>query len=126
MTMAGRPVKQENGKEPSGSLIPLVKEIRDLVKYARRAAAQNVNTIQVITNFEIGRRIVKHEQKGSRRAEYGERTLAELSQHLTQELGRGFSERNLENMRLFYLEYQENVSRIPQTLSAGFSEKEIC
>ncbi|MFH1778213.1 MAG: hypothetical protein ABH952_11765 [Candidatus Omnitrophota bacterium] len=30
-----------------------------------------MDTIQVVTNFEIGRRIVEHEQKGSERADYG-------------------------------------------------------
>ena len=55
--MPGKPVKS---KSPSNGepLLPLIKEIRDLVQSARRTAAQNVNTLQVITNFEIGRRIV--------------------------------------------------------------------
>ncbi len=99
-------------------LLPLVKEIRDLVQNARRAASQNINTLQVSTNFEIGRRIIEYEQKGKRRAEYGKQTLIELSRQLTNELGRGFSERNLENMRRFYLEYHEFAHQIPQTLSA--------
>jgi predicted nuclease of restriction endonuclease-like (RecB) superfamily len=100
------------------TLLPLVKEIRELVQSARRAASHNINTLQVVTNFEIGRRIVEHEQQGSRRAEYGKQTLIELSRQLTNELGRGFSERNLENMRRFYLEYHETEYQIPQTLSA--------
>lgn len=107
-------------KEP---LLPLVKEIQDLVKNARRAASQNVNILQVTTNFEIGRRIVHYEQKGKRRAEYGKQTLIELSHQLTTELGRGFSERNLENMRRFFLEYHDTVPQIPQTLSAKSPEK---
>jgi hypothetical protein len=98
-------------------LLPLVKDIRDLVQNARRAASQNINTLQVATNFEIGRRIVEYEQKGSRRAEYGKQTLIELSHELTNELGRGFSERNLEIMRRFYLEYHETAPQISQTLS---------
>jgi predicted nuclease of restriction endonuclease-like (RecB) superfamily len=102
---------------PAEPLLPLVQEIRDLVQSARRAAAQNVNTLQVITNFEIGRRIVEHEQKGSRKAEYGERIVRELSCRLTEELGRGFSKSNLEYMRRFYLEYRETVPQIAQTLS---------
>src|SRR5271157_789909 len=65
-----------------------------------------------------GRRIIEYEQKGRRRAEYGKQTLIELSRQLTTELGRGFSERNLENMRRFYLEYHEIAHQIPQTLSA--------
>jgi len=120
--MAGKPV---NAKKPSPGepLLPLVKEIRDLVQSARRNAAQNVNTLQVITNFEIGRRIVEYEQQGSRRAEYGKRTLKELSYRLTEELGRGFSERNLKYMRRFYLEYHETVPQIAQTVSGQLPAK---
>jgi len=120
--MAGKPVKSES-PSPGEPLLPLVREIRDLVQSARRTAAQNVNTLQVITNFEIGRRIVEYEQQGSRRAGYGKRTLKELSYRLTEELGRGFSERNLESMRRFYLEYQEVSFQISQTVSAKLPAK---
>ena len=118
--MAKKPVKSES-PSPGEPLLPLVREIRDLVQSARRAAAQNVNTLQVITNFEIGRRIVEYEQKGRQRAEYGKRTLIELSRQLTNELGHGFSERNLKYMRRFYLEYHETSPQISQTLSAQFT-----
>ncbi|GAB6285239.1 MAG: PDDEXK nuclease domain-containing protein [Methanoregula sp.] len=120
--MAKKPVKTRS-PSPAEPLLPLVKEIRDLVQSARRTAAQNVNTLQVITNFEIGRRIVEYEQQGSKRAAYGKRTLIELSRQLTNELGRGFSERNLESMRRFYLEYHETAPQIPQTVSAKLPAK---
>ncbi len=56
---------------PAGEpLLSLVKEIRELVQSARRAVSLNVNTLQVATNFEIGRRLVEYEQKGRRRAGY--------------------------------------------------------
>jgi len=83
--------------DPHGEpFLPLVKEIRELVQNARRVASQNINTLQVVTNFEIGRRIVEYEQRGSLRAEYGERIVRELSHRLTKEIGRGFSKRNHE------------------------------
>ena len=46
----------------------LLHEIRTLVQAARTAAARQVNVIAVLTNFEIGRRIVLHEQGGEERA----------------------------------------------------------
>ena len=111
-------------EKPSGEpLLTLINEIRELVQSARKAASQNVNTLQVATNFGIGRRIVEHEQKGSRRAEYGERLLKELSRRLSEEIGRGFSMTNLKYMRQFYLEYRENIPQIPQTVAAKLSEK---
>jgi predicted nuclease of restriction endonuclease-like (RecB) superfamily len=119
-------MKKRDGNIVAGTgdlLLPLVKEIRDLVQSARRSASQNLNTLQVTTNFEIGRRIVEYEQKGSWRAEYGKQTLIGLSRQLTNELGRGFSERNLESMRRFYREYREDMLQIPQTLSAKLPAK---
>jgi len=88
-------------------------EVVGLLELARRASAQTVNTIMTATYWEIGRRIVEFEQGGKKRAEYGEALLKRLSSDLTVKFGRGFSERNLEQMRLFYLGWP-----ISQTLSA--------
>ena len=62
-------------KQKSDGLAPLIAEVRELIVSARNAAASTVNTLQVLTNFEIGRRIVEHEKKGEKRAEYGSRML---------------------------------------------------
>jgi predicted nuclease of restriction endonuclease-like (RecB) superfamily len=70
----------------------------------------------VYTYFEIGRMIVEEEQNGKERAEYGKQILKELSKRLNAEFGKGFSQRNLEQMRQFYLIYSKT-----QTLSAEFN-----
>lgn len=89
-----------------GALLP---ELRALITSARRSAARIVDTLQVHTNFEIGRLIVEHEQGGEERAAYGAAMLEELSSTLTEEFGRGFSRSNLEYMRRFYLEYRDRT-----------------
>jgi len=38
----------------------LISEIRELILSARGAVVHSVDLIQVLTNFEIGRRIVEH------------------------------------------------------------------
>jgi predicted nuclease of restriction endonuclease-like (RecB) superfamily len=106
-------MKSKRSALPSPSTVPsskgrsapstLFSEVRDLILSARHAAARVVNTLQVTTNFEIGRRIVEYEQKGAKRAEYGTELLKELSSRLTGEFGKGFSEDNLALMRKFYL-----------------------
>lgn len=96
----------------------LLHEIRDLIQSARRAVVHSVDLIQVMTNFEIGRRIVEHEQGGEERAEYGKALLKEISEALTAEFGRGFSERNLRSMRKFYQIYRDRSARIRQIPSA--------
>jgi predicted nuclease of restriction endonuclease-like (RecB) superfamily len=90
---------------------PLYSNIRKLLISARQTAVCNVNTLQVLTNFEIGRLIIEYKQNGTERAEYGEQLLKELSKCLTSEFGRGFSWRNLNNMRRFYLEYNDRVQQ---------------
>lgn len=67
------------GKLTAKDFGALIAEVRGLIQSARHAAATTVNTLQVLTNFEIGRRIVEHEQQGVARAEYGKELLRELS-----------------------------------------------
>ena len=99
-----------NGYE--NTLTDLIK----LLESSRRAAARSVNAIMTATYWEIGRRIVELEQGGEKRAEYGAAVITRLSEDLTARFGKGFSERNLELMRRFYLKWQ-----ISQTLSAEFN-----
>ncbi|WP_217178003.1 hypothetical protein [Methanoplanus limicola] len=58
-------------EEKGGVELPLLDEVRNLIITARRTAAQNINILQVITNFEIGRLIIENEQSGKINAEYG-------------------------------------------------------
>ncbi len=112
------------GKKEVSHVAALVAEVRDLVTAARNAAASAVNTLQVLTNFEIGRRIVEHEQKGARRAEYGAELLKALSARLTEEFGRGYSEDNLSLMRRFYLTWKERVAQFPNSLFGNYPVEE--
>ncbi|MGM9426298.1 PDDEXK nuclease domain-containing protein [Hydrogenophaga sp. MI9] len=91
-------------------------DIVALLEEARRAAARSVNALMTASYWEIGRRIVELEQGGKDRAEYGQALLKRLSADLSQRFGRGFSERNLEQMRLFYLAW--TPAQISQTASA--------
>lgn len=93
-------------------------KIASILEESRKFVATTVNTAMVQTYFEIGRLIVEEEQHGNVRAEYGKETLKNLSIKLTANYGKGFSQRNLEQMRQFYLVYS---TQIPQTPSAKFS-----
>ena len=96
----------------------LYNKIASILEESRKFVATTVNTAMVQTYFEIGRLIVEEEQHGNVRAEYGKETLKNLSIKLTANYGKGFSQRNLEQMRQFYLVYS---TQIPQTPSAKFS-----
>ena len=58
--------------------------------------------VQVLANWLIGRRIVVEEQKGAKRAAYGEHLLSRISSELGADYGEGFSEPQLRNCRLFF------------------------
>ncbi len=92
----------------------------ELLEQGRRTASRTVNAIMTATYWEVGHRIVEYEQGGKHRAEYGKGLLKQLAVDLTSQFGRGFSERNLEQMRLFYTTWQ-----ISQTLSAKFDVTEV-
>ena len=96
------------------SLKSLLSEVRTLVLSARQGVVTAINLLQVRTNFEIGRRIVEHEQQGATRATYGAELLRVLSERLTTEFGKGFSRSNLEYMRKFYLLWRDRLSAISQ------------
>lgn len=93
----------------------LLQNISSLLDNARKKVAVAVNQTIVLTYYEIGRMIVEDEQNGENRAEYGKAVLKDLSLHLTEKFGRGFSEDNLSNMRKFYQIYSNQ--QISETLS---------
>ena len=70
--------------------------------------------------FEVGRLIVEA-QGGEARAKYGNKLIKEYSERLTKELGRGYTERSLRNMRKFYIKFQKW-----QAMPAKLSWSHIC
>ncbi|MFL9845539.1 PDDEXK nuclease domain-containing protein [Flavobacterium rhizosphaerae] len=95
----------------------LAQRISELLTETRSRIVQSVNHTMVLTYYEIGRMIVHEEQNGNERADYGKQLIKTLSIKLTADFGKGFSQRNLEQMRQFYLVYSK-----AQTLSAEFEE----
>lgn len=93
----------------------LYNRIVALLEQSRKTVKTAVNLSMVYTYFEIGRMIVENEQNGKERAEYGKETLKNLSAKLTEKFGKGWSQRNLETIRKFYLFY---LTQIPQTVFA--------
>lgn len=72
-----------------------IEHIKRLIKEAQIGVVRSVNSIMVQTYFELGKRIVEHEQEGKDHANYGEYLLENLSKELSKEFGKGYSKRNL-------------------------------
>ena len=89
------------------------RSVRVTLESARTKAAAAVNDAMVSAYWEIGRHIA--EAQGDR-AEYGKHLMEYLSERLTAEFGKGFTERNLQAMRQFYMAFP-----IPHTLCAELS-----
>lgn len=101
----------------------LVSSIGTLHDSMRRAAAGSVNKILTLRNWLIGRYIVEYEQKGLDRAEYGANLISWLAQRLRDK--KGFSERNLEMFREFYLVYPQILQSVTAELPALGIQMEI-
>ena len=105
----------------------LFHQVAELLQNARQQVFRTVNSTMTFTYFEIGRMIVEEEQNGKDRAEYGKQVLKGLSEQLTVEFGKGYSLRNLEQIRQFYFVYSksETLSRISQIQNAQTVSAEL-
>lgn len=72
----------------------LFSEIRQLIDAAKQRAAVVINAEITMLYWQVGDRIQTEILK-RQRAEYGKQVITELSQHLTQTYGKGWSERQL-------------------------------
>ena len=78
--------------------------VRDYIINAQRQIYSAVNAAMVEAYWNIGKTI--YEVCGENdRAAYGKQVLKDLSEHLTEEFGKGFSVQGLRNMRQFYLAF---------------------
>ena len=87
--------------------------IREILQTARDTVYKKVNFVMVEAYWNIGKQIVQEEQSGENRAKYGSNLIKNLSKQLTKDFGKGFSQRNIRNMRQFYISFP-----IWQTVSA--------
>lgn len=88
-----------------GDFASLYAKVREILADARARSFRAVNAEMVRAYWLIGQAIVEQEQKGKRRANYGERIIESLSERLTAEFGKGFQPLILWRMRQFYLTF---------------------
>lgn len=108
-------------------------DVASVIDVARASAVRSVNAIMTAAYWLIGQYIVEFEQAGNKQANYGEEIVKRLSTDLSTRFGRGFSGRNIWQMRAFYLAWPslkkisgEHVNpSILQTLSAESSLRRI-
>ncbi len=86
-----------------------IEDIKNILKSAQLQSYKSVNSTMIQAYWLIGYRIVKQEQKGEKRAGYGEKIIVNLSKELNKEIGSGMSEAHLRNCRQFYLTFPSSA-----------------
>lgn len=80
-------------------------EIKNILinnEITKRVKDYSKNKSDLDSYYNVGKLLIEA-QGGENRAKYGDNLIKEYSKKLTSELGKGYSERNLKNMRKFYL-----------------------
>jgi predicted nuclease of restriction endonuclease-like (RecB) superfamily len=111
---------REAVQNTSGGYKVVLSGVVELLNAARRASARVVNSLMTATYWEIGRRIVEHEQAGQKRAGYGEEVVRNLSGDLTRRFGRGFGPAQVAAMRQFHLTFP-----LPNNFQSVIGKSEI-
>ncbi len=83
----------------------LVERIGSSIEDGRRLAVHQINSVLVATYWCVGRWIVEFEQKGEKRAVYGESGMKRLSSDLSRKFGKGWGVNHLRDIRQFYVTY---------------------
>ena len=91
----------------------IYKTIRNLVITAKQQIYSSVNASMLEAYWNTGKEIYKTCGENDR-ATYGKQIIKYISEKLTAEFGKGFSGRNLRNMRQLYLAFPDFTSIHPQ------------
>lgn len=83
----------------------LVQDAKQIIETARKNAVRSVDFCRVQMYWKLGKRIFEEEQHGKKRADYGAYIVKSLAEKLEAEYGSGFSKRQLEFCRQFFITY---------------------
>ena len=90
-------------------------QIKEAILSSQYKAAKQVNAVQLSLYYGVGRYVSQNTRKGV----WGTGAIPAISEQLHKELPglRGFSERNIKNMRAFYEEWQGLDTNLEITVS---------
>ena len=83
------------------------KDIHDILENARNNAYVVANDIMAYAYWNVGKRIVEQELKGTTKAKYGAYIIKRLAQELSDKYGSGFSIANIKNCRQLYITFPQ-------------------
>ncbi len=88
------------------AVLPVANDIKELIEKSRQDVALAVNSEITLLYWSIGKRINDEVLKNNR-AEYGKQIIAGISEQLTQEYGKGWSEKHLRHCLQFAIVFPE-------------------
>jgi hypothetical protein len=100
--MKSATIKRRVAKSDLDGLSGVLPQIQTLIEASRQHVASTANLTMVWLYWNVGRVITQEIQQNQKRAEYGERLIEQLSARLTKSYGRGFTAKNLWDMKRFY------------------------
>ncbi|RLA83447.1 MAG: cytoplasmic protein, partial [Epsilonproteobacteria bacterium] len=106
-------IKKELSENKQNNII--FKDIKQLIEQTKQNIAVSINSTLTLLYWNIGKQINDEVLKNSR-ADYGKEIVQALSAQLTEEYGKGYTKRNLENMIKFNKQF--NDIQIVHSLSA--------
>ncbi|MBD5449564.1 MAG: DUF1016 domain-containing protein [Lachnospiraceae bacterium] len=81
------------------------RDVQDILENARSNAYVVANDIMTYAYWNVGKRIVEQELKGSAKAKYGSYIIKRLAQELSDRYGTGFSIATIKNCRQLYVTF---------------------
>ena len=95
-----------------------------IIESAHYNAYRQVDSILVLRNWLLGKRIAEENMDGERIERYGARIISDLAQRLTKQFGKGFDKRSLYRYVKFYKLYSKIVVSVnPQSVNKPASKK---
>ena len=98
--------KRRSAKPDLAGLSRVLPEIQTLIEASRQHVVSTANLTLVWLYWNVGRVVTVDVQQNQKRADYGQRLIEQLSARLAEGYGRGFTAKNLWDMKRFYEAFQ--------------------
>jgi predicted nuclease of restriction endonuclease-like (RecB) superfamily len=99
-------IKRSAAKPKRADLSRVLPQIQTLIEASRQHVVSTANLTLVWLYWNVGRVVTVDVQQNQRRADYGQRLIEQLSARLAEDYGRGFTAKNLWDMKRFYEAFQ--------------------
>ncbi len=108
-------IYNQNGK--------LMDDVSNIIESSQRYAYHAVDSILVLRNWLLGKRIATENMGGTGSERYGAEIIATLSENLTEKYGKGFDKSSLYHYVKFYQNFPEIVATMsPQSIEGQTEE----